>query len=350
MKRNFFDRLKTFWLVLNESCNNRCLFCYAKKSSHNFHLSFSPNYARKVIDMMAKQKVKKCLLIGGEPTLYPQLFFLISYLKKNKIKSVLITNGRLLANKSFVKRLKFAGLGEVIISIEGPNPTIQNKITQSSSFNQTLKGIRNSLEENLALGTLTTINTLNKDYLLETASLLHKLGVKNIAFNCAIPILNQDGTVESKFVPHPKETVSVIEYLYAKTSSKKIKININGTIPICLFRKPVLRKMLEDKTLSVGCQMYLGQGVAFDARGDIFPCTHFTNFPLIKNFGQKSIKTKNTFPKFMSLWKKDPSVISFRQELWRYPVIKCKKCLYWGACIGGCPILWLTFSPKKIII
>ena len=62
--------LKEMWLITNYSCNHRCKWCYTTDKNfvnQNMPLSF----AKETLKEMAKLGVKKCTLIGGEPTLYP---------------------------------------------------------------------------------------------------------------------------------------------------------------------------------------------------------------------------------------------------------------------------------------
>jgi len=95
------------------------------------------SYAQDVIEAMADGQVKSCLLIGGEPTLYPYLAKVIQFIRQNtKIKTTLITNGRKLASQEYLKQLIDAGLQRVVISIEGSSALIHNTITRAKSYAQ----------------------------------------------------------------------------------------------------------------------------------------------------------------------------------------------------------------------
>lgn len=304
----------------------------------------SLSYAKKVINSLKKAGAKNCLLIGGEPTLYPNLFSLIRYLKLSGLNSRLITNGRLLADVKYCLSLKRAGLERVVISIEGSTEEVHNNITQTSSYSDTVTGITNCVKIGFPVSTLTTISTLNNDDLTKIAKLVFSLGVSSIGFNCAIPSVQTNGSVNSQFTPPLKETAKRIEKLYLDSQSMGVKININMTIPVCLIDKKIRVKMIKDGSISVGCQMYRGSGVAFDSKGNAMPCTHFVGFPILTDLNAGNKPMLNNF---LDTWENGKEPAKFRDSLWRYPSDKCIKCKYWGVCTGGCPINWLAFKAEE---
>ncbi|NCD00717.1 radical SAM protein [bacterium] len=336
--------ISSFWLVLDYDCNNRCNFCYTK--SKNFiKKSMDKRYAEEIIDSMKNSGAKQCLLIGGEPTLYKDLEHVIQYIKNSGLKSVLITNGRKLSNLDYVRKLKLVGIDRIVISIESSNEKKHNKMTNCYSFKETVEGIENCIKEKINFCTLTTINYYNYKDCFELINFLENLGVYNIAFNCAIP--SPVDKIEKSL--SPIELAKSIEEIFYSSEFSKARINFNGTIPLCLLSENARNKLVDQKSLDVGCQMYYGKGAAFDPEGNVLPCTHFTNYPILENCCQdnKFIYKNN----FLDIWKNEMGVpCSFRKKLWRYPVEVCSRCDYWGACVGGCPLFWKHFNPKEYIV
>lgn len=342
--------LETFWLVLGYSCNNRCLGCYAESMEFDGLVSMPFSYAAEIVDAMEGMGVKKCLLIGGEPTLYPELSRLVAYMKNNTdIKTTLVTNGRMLASFDYAKRLADSGIDKVVISIEGSSANIHDKITQANSFEQTLKGIRNCLKLSVKTSTLTTISALNGDDLFAIAEMANDLGVVNIGYNCSIPSLGKNNRVNGDLTLPPAITARKIENTYALCKDKGIKVNFNMTIPLCLIDQKIIPSMMEDKSLAVGCQMYHGKGAAFDCHGSILPCTHFADAPLL-NGAMNEERNFLLGETFQSIWENGAIANNFRDSLWKYPSEKCANCQYWGGCIGGCPLLWLKYDPQEHIL
>ncbi|MFH1661700.1 MAG: radical SAM protein [Candidatus Falkowbacteria bacterium] len=340
--------ISTFWLALNYSCNNRCVYCYAEPMKFNSKVNMPLSYAFDVVRTMSLKQVKHCLLIGGEPTLYPSLIELIRFIKKNsEIQIALVTNGRKLSLEDYVKKLIRAGLDRVVISIEGSSEPIHNGIAQTKSYHQTIKGIENCLNNNLPTTTITTINTLNLDDIFDVAKVMQKIGVKDIAYNCATPLVSKE-KISNTFVPHPAETAKRVEEIFYSCKDLGLRFNFNATIPICLFSQSALDEMMNSDSIAVGCQMYHGKGAVFDCFGKILPCTHFADIPLFT----ETISDDSRFVyrnNFFELWENGEIPNQFREALWSYPSEKCKECKYWGGCIGGCPLLWSVYNPKLVI-
>lgn len=335
----------TFWLILTYACNNRCEGCYADSSGFTDYM-MPMSFAEQILEKMSSLGVKKCLLIGGEPTLYPDLQKIIKLAYNLGIKTTLVTNGRKLASTLYLDKMLAAGLSKLVISIEGSKETIHNSITKRNSFKQTLGGIKNSISVGYEVCTLTTIQEANKVDCELIPEYLYRLGVKEIAFNCSIPSI----VAHLSSVEHlsPSEISTTIERVFKRARQEEIPVNFNATIPACLFSEDILKSMLEHDAIAFGCQMYRGRGVAFEPSGNILPCTHFTGFPLyegkLSSGGQLEVLNK-----FEAFWDSE-KVNQFREQLWKFPSRECQTCCWWGGCIGGCPIFWLHFDPRDYIL
>ncbi len=164
-------------------CNNSCLFCIDK-----FNRNIPDKTTKEVKEeiLRAKKMGKiRLSLIGGEPTIRPDIFDLIKYAKKVGFESVLITtNGRMLSYLDFAYHLIKSGISEVVFSIHGHQPKIHDFLTQSpGSFNQIIKGIENlkKLRFN-KIGANTVITNKNYRYLADIAKILYKYQIKRAEF------------------------------------------------------------------------------------------------------------------------------------------------------------------------
>ncbi len=342
--------IDTFWLILGYACNNGCAHCYVGNISKKISFkNMSIVYARDVIDAMSSVGAKQCLLIGGEPTLYRELNVIIKYLCLMNIKPVLITNGRQLADIHYLSNLLDSGLDRITISIEGSTKEIHNQVTNSESFLQTIQGIKNCIALDCQFTTLTTIAPLNRQDCQNIPIVMNDLGVKNIYFNCFIPPAKLEGNNLDEFLS-PKILAESIMEIYDNSERHGIKVGFNCTIPACLFDEYFFKKLVESKSIDLGCQMYVGRGVAFDPFGNILPCTHFSDFPLLNN--AKNAENRFIFKKnIKDVWiGKNLNPTKFRKKLWRYPSPVCQQCDLWGACIGGCPLFWLYYDPAQYIL
>ena len=64
----------TVWLTLNRKCNNNCSWCYAQRAEKE-EMDFKK--AKMCIGNLAALGIKNIVLIGGEPTIYPQIIEII---------------------------------------------------------------------------------------------------------------------------------------------------------------------------------------------------------------------------------------------------------------------------------
>jgi len=341
------NKINSFWLILNNVCNNRCQFCYLKEAKLEGTSEMSLGYARDLAEKMKKAGASNCILIGGEPTLYKDLVKLIETLKHLEIDATLVTNGRRLSNVDYTKNIIHAGLDRVVVSVEGWDKESHNLITGARSFKETEVGIKNALNLGIKTETLTTISTLNCNNLEGIYRLLTSWGVKTIDFNFAIPQLNEKSQAEWTYTPNLAKAVENVEKLYLKVISEgRGQLGITGTVPLCLFNQKIVEELMDKGWVNFGCHMYWGTGIAFDGSGSILPCTHFAGYGI----GEKNInvegKSKVTdFVKFSN----SGLAYKFRKKLFKYPTKKCVECKYWGYCVGGCPLLWLDKNPDDII-
>ncbi|MFC1700790.1 radical SAM protein [Patescibacteria group bacterium] len=93
--------IKTAWLVITYSCNNLCNYCYARNMiKQKYYMDF--DYIIQVLDELSRIGVKECLLIGGEPTIYPHLIEIIKYGSSLGLQMKVVSNGRMLKNRKFL--------------------------------------------------------------------------------------------------------------------------------------------------------------------------------------------------------------------------------------------------------
>src|SRR6266700_3531611 len=67
------DRLRFLWLEVTGRCQLRCRHCYAESGPDGNHGSMTATDWRRVLDEAAELGVNDVQLIGGEPTLHPDL-------------------------------------------------------------------------------------------------------------------------------------------------------------------------------------------------------------------------------------------------------------------------------------
>jgi MoaA/NifB/PqqE/SkfB family radical SAM enzyme len=169
---------KRHWVRLTRACNNRCIFCLDSENQDGSFLSFSQ--IEKDLKKGRREKIRRAILSGGEPTIHPDFLKIVkraSNLKYNNIQ--IITNGRMFAYQDFLEKTVKAGVNEITFSIHGHNKRLYEKQSQvKNSFEQALRGLLNALRyPNLIVNIDVVINKLNYRHLFDILSFFISLGV-----------------------------------------------------------------------------------------------------------------------------------------------------------------------------
>jgi radical SAM protein with 4Fe4S-binding SPASM domain len=343
----------TFWLVTNYHCNNRCKFCYAADfccstteiSSDMEFMDF--NYAKNVLTEMKNIGAENCLLIGGEPTVYPYLFDIIGFGTAIGLKMKLVSNGRKLSNYNFVLSLKKAGLIHSSVSLEASDEKTHNSITQTDSFLESLEGAKNLIRAGISSNSIMTISSLNSEHIIPLAKMMHGIGMKNILYNFSLPSVESE-SISNSYSLDPREYADLISSAYYYLKSINIKIGFFATLPLCLFKEETLEEMKADQTIGRDyyCHIYYGTGAVFEPNGNVLPCTHFVNNPLFNGKGDDG--KFSYIGKFANEWENGIHK-DFVKEAWHYPINACNGCKHWGKCFGGCPFIWMKYKPDNYL-
>jgi hypothetical protein len=74
----------------NRTCNIRCANCYNIDREEVKRL---PDIKKEIDAMMAKRNLQALTILGGEPTLHPDLIAIVAYIKGKNVRCQLLTNG-----------------------------------------------------------------------------------------------------------------------------------------------------------------------------------------------------------------------------------------------------------------
>jgi radical SAM protein with 4Fe4S-binding SPASM domain len=173
-------------LALTYACNNSCKHCYVAREPDEVE-PLSLEQWKQVLGRLLEVGVPHVCFTGGEATLSPHLVELVERAEDLGIVTGLLTNGRRLGERAYVRGLVAAGLDHVQITLESHDPGIHDEMVGCpGAHEQTVEGIRNALDEDIYLVTNTTLCTLNAGSIDRTLSFLADLGVKQAAMNSLI--------------------------------------------------------------------------------------------------------------------------------------------------------------------
>jgi|GEM_PF-2595000 len=124
-----------YFLKINSDCNMDCDVCFEHDRDME---AVSVAEAKRLTEGISGKLIS---LTGGEPTLHPDLEGIISALSgKNAI--ALATNGLRLAEPGYAKRLKRAGLENVVFSLNSMSPDVLAKLNGEDVLEKKLAALK----------------------------------------------------------------------------------------------------------------------------------------------------------------------------------------------------------------
>lgn len=162
-------------------CNLRCVHCYSQSHDKQYEGELTNEQGKALLDDLADFQVPVVLFSGGEPLIRPDIFDLIQYAAKKKMRAVVSTNGTLITSDT-ASKLKDAGISYAGISLDGLESTNDRFRGVKGAFAQSLKGVRNCLEKGVKVGLRFTITQHNFQDVLGIFDLLESEGIPRVCF------------------------------------------------------------------------------------------------------------------------------------------------------------------------
>ncbi len=122
----------SFYIDFGRPCNSACLYCAVPP--HEDAQGFLP--LADVDAIIAAGMAAQCdraILIGGEPTIYPQLWDVLDKLRSAGLDSrhIVMTNGMKLSDPDFASRLVSAGVGVIHFSLDTADALVYDRLSRS---------------------------------------------------------------------------------------------------------------------------------------------------------------------------------------------------------------------------
>jgi radical SAM protein with 4Fe4S-binding SPASM domain len=302
-------------MALTFRCQNDCVHCYAGGPHETEELDISQ--WKEVIDRLSQIGVFILTFTGGEPTLREDLPELLHYAQAKGMVTGLITNGRKLKDKAYVKALEEAGLDFAQITLESHKPKIHDLMTTAEgSWKETVVGIKNAVRSQIYVTTNTTLSKYNAPDFLRTIDYLKDLNVA--AFGCNSLIYSGKATGLSQKFALP---IEALKELLPKIREKANQLNLKF-----LWYTPTQYCRLDPVQLGLGIKSCTAAmiNMCVGPNGDVYPCQSY-----FESLG------KILVDKWEKIWN-HPLATKIRNREYVEP--KCKDCPQLQVCGGGCPL------------
>jgi hypothetical protein len=198
----------------NRTCNIRCLSCYNLDRSHVKTLK----QVKGEIDLICRKRNLQALtLLGGEPTLHPDIAEIIRYVKSKRVICQILTNGiALLEDRDggFLDELVAAGIDKVLLHIDSGQSHVHKDI------DETRRALFDELERRRVHFSLSI--TVYNDYRNRIPALVRRYAGYR-CFDGILAILARDPEP-----PYLQDTQMAEEY---QSISRELHIEPSGYVP-----------------------------------------------------------------------------------------------------------------------
>jgi radical SAM protein with 4Fe4S-binding SPASM domain len=304
-------------IALTYRCQNRCTFCYASAPDRGQEVpEMSTDEVKRILDIIVDDaRVPTVSFTGGEPTLRPDLPDLIAYAKSRRLRTNLITNGIRCGANGYVEKL--AGtLDSAQVSLEAAQPQIHDAVVgHAGAWRRTVQGICNLKAVGIHVHTNTTINSLNRDSLLDLVDFLAEMGQPYLSMNMVIRTGDAVGSMEIGY----QEIGDLVLPVKERAAERGMRFVWYSPVPLCLFN-PVAHGLG-----SQSCSAADGL-LSIAPDGGVLPCSSFEQ-------GVGNLLHE----RFDCVWNRRTA------RYWRnkeFVPPGCRDCEFAALCCGACPLYW----------
>lgn len=168
-ERNVFFHLLT-------GCNLSCKHCYINPLQHGTNM-LPLDTILKWLKLFARPKQETHLiLLGGEPTMHPDLAPIIRAAKSLRYAVTVDSNGYLFHD--LLEKVTPAELDFLSFSLDGPTPEVNDPIRGENVFETCTKNLKKAVKKGFHTSLIYTVSALNIDHLHKMPDLLAELGVQ----------------------------------------------------------------------------------------------------------------------------------------------------------------------------
>ena len=237
------------WLELTEACNLKCIHCYEGECHHKLENSLSVQKWESIIDELADLKVNRIILIGGEPSCFPNHKEIVKYCGEKKINTTYFTNATMIDDE-LIELFKKYNVS-VKISIYGGSASIHDTVTTvKGSFERTRNNIVKMNKANIKMYASVILMKENQDDLQNIIKFLKENNVTYTGYDVIRNVYGQKQNIHcptnkkiisNRYITKPSfkadEAIYIKNHFYNSCWYGKVAIEENGDIIPCVFHR-----------------------------------------------------------------------------------------------------------------
>ena len=190
------DASNLFFHILTQ-CNLSCAHCYVNKAEHG-HPKLDLDTIKAWLELFARRNPKtNLILLGGEPTLHPDLAPAVKHARELGFNSVTIdTNGFLFHD--ILEKIEPADLDFLSFSLDGATPETNDAIRGRGSFDAVMTGLEKARKRGFSCSMIYTVSDKNLHELPQMPELVKNLGLERFF----IQVIGMRGESKKNDAPH----------------------------------------------------------------------------------------------------------------------------------------------------
>ncbi len=243
-------------LWLGQTCNFKCQFCYfldrIKTKDHPEHPFMSLAKAKQICDTLVNYYHNNAIDIqGGEPTIYPQIHELITHCRQTGLLPTLITNGLVLANQKSCKKLKDAGIRDLLISVHGLGDDFDTLVGVRGAHKKQMQALENLITVGIPFRFNCVLSKVSLKKLSAIAQLAIDKGAGVVNFIAFNPFEDQQkqGRRSALNVPLYKEVAPFLMEAMEILHKAEVECNVRY-FPLCMVKEKYRKSLYNFQQLS----------------------------------------------------------------------------------------------------
>ena len=225
--------MRTARVVTNETCNQNCAFCNARRTREERSF-IAPAAVRRRITGCARADTE-VILTGGEPTLRRDLEALIRHAKSSGAKSVCLETNAALIDDNRARSLADAGLDAARVHAPAWDESLDEITRDPGAFDATLAGAQALASVGVRLMAAAPVVRANAETLTTLPAQLAESGLPWQALEVGVPVEAPD---TAELIPI-RQAAEIIAAMDASARASGIPLQFGAAlIPPCAFESP----------------------------------------------------------------------------------------------------------------
>ncbi|MBD5433322.1 MAG: radical SAM protein [Treponema sp.] len=266
-------QLTSIHIEITSKCNERCVHCYIPHE--NKITDMPPNLFFDILNQCRNMNLLHITISGGEPMLHKDFCEFLKKCREYDFSVRILTNLTILEDK-IIKELKTNSLLCIQTSLYAMNADIHDKITNvQGSFENTMKGILQLIENDIPLQISCPIMKQNKDYYADVVLWAKKNNVE----------VNYDPALIGKYnstTQNLENRLTIAEVREIIENEIKNDLNQLGQLKHDVIKKETIAP--NDKICSV-----CNSSICIAENGNVYPCIGWQSY-VVGNIKEKPLK------------------------------------------------------------